>query len=78
MTAASELIAGFEPESDVERRLASDPVLLEGLAWGEPREGHPEGSVGRHVADLLRTIDEWGEPAGSGWTCAFSRWCMTR
>lgn len=64
MTAASELIAGFEPESDVERRLASDPVLLEGLAWGEPREGHPEGSVGRHVADLLRTIDEWGETGG--------------
>ena len=36
-------------------------MLLKGLAWGSPREGHPEGSVGRHVADLLRTIDEWGE-----------------
>jgi len=61
LTTASELIEGFEPESDLERRLAADPVLLEGLAWGRPREGHPEGSVGRHVADLLRTIDEWGE-----------------
>lgn len=61
MTTASELIEGFEPESELERRLVSDPVLLEGLAWGRPREGHPEGSVGRHVADLLRTIDEWGE-----------------
>lgn len=61
MTAATELIEGFEPESDLERSLAVDPVLLEGLAWGSPREGHPEGSVGRHVAGLLRTIDEWGE-----------------
>ena len=54
-------IPGFLPESDLERRLAQDRVLLEGWAWGEPRRGHPEGSVGAHVADLLRTIDEWRE-----------------
>jgi hypothetical protein len=36
-------------------------VLQEGLAWGEPRRGHPEGAVGRHVADLLETIERWGE-----------------
>jgi hypothetical protein len=36
-------------------------VLREGLAWGEPRRGHPEGSVGAHVADLLETIERWGE-----------------
>jgi hypothetical protein len=45
----------------MERRLAGDPVLLEGWAWGRPRTGHPEGSVGAHVADLLQRIDEWGE-----------------
>ena len=39
-----------------------EPDLLEGLAWGEPREGHPEGSVAAHVADLLATLDGWGEP----------------
>jgi len=61
LTTAGELIEGFEPESDLERRLAEDPVLLEGLAWGRPRHGHPEGSVGRHVAELLARIDEWGE-----------------
>jgi hypothetical protein len=38
-----------------------DPELLRGLAWGRPRPGHPEGSVGAHVADLLETIDRWGE-----------------
>lgn len=58
---ASELVRGFVAETDVERRIAEDPVILRGLAWGTPRAGHPEGSVGRHVADLLATIDAWGE-----------------
>jgi hypothetical protein len=49
------------PESELERAVAADPALLAGLAWGRPRSGHPEGTVGAHVADLLRTIDEWGE-----------------
>jgi hypothetical protein len=61
INSASDLIQDFEPQTDLERRIAEDPVILRGLAWGEPRAGHPEGSVGRHVADLLATIDEWGE-----------------
>ena len=54
-------IPGFTPESELERTLSADPVLQEGLAWGKPRYGHPEGSVGAHVSDLLATIDRWGE-----------------
>ena len=52
---------GFRPEGDLERQLASDPELLGGLAWGSPRPGHPEGSVGRHVSELLSAVDAWGE-----------------
>jgi hypothetical protein len=37
--------------------VSEDPELLSGLAWGQPREGHPEGSVGAHVSDLLEAID---------------------
>jgi hypothetical protein len=37
--------------------MARDPELLAGLAWGRPRRGHPEGAVGRHVADLLARIE---------------------
>ena len=59
---AAELVPGFEPESPLEEALAADPVLREGWAWGEPREGHPEGPVGEHVGHLLETIDEWAEP----------------
>ncbi len=55
------LVPGFEPEDDRESMLAADPTLLRGLSWGEPRRGHPEGSVGAHVAELLRIIDERGE-----------------
>jgi hypothetical protein len=58
---ASDLIRGFTPETDLEARIAADPAVLRGLAWGRPRTGHPEGAVGNHVADLLETIDEWGE-----------------
>ena len=60
-TGAAQLIPGFKPENEVERRLVADPVLFEGMAWGKPRSGHPEGPVGTHVGDLLRTVDEWGE-----------------
>jgi hypothetical protein len=56
-----QLIPGFLPETALERALAADPTLLSGLAWGRPRPGHPEGSVGLHVGDILAAITE---PAG--------------
>jgi hypothetical protein len=55
-----DLIPGFEPENDLERRVTEDPQLLEGLAWGRPRKGHPEGSIAAHVGDLLEQLDERG------------------
>ena len=58
---ASELIPGFEPETELEQRVTAQPELLEGLAWGEPRAGHPEGAVGTHVSHLLETLDQSGE-----------------
>jgi hypothetical protein len=53
-----QLIPGFRPETALERELARDEVLLTGLAWGRPRPGHPEGTVGAHVADILAAITE--------------------
>jgi hypothetical protein len=60
---AAELIPGFVAESDLERALAADRDVLRGLAWGRPRTAHPEGQVGRHVADLLDRVA--AEPAGA-------------
>jgi hypothetical protein len=58
---ARELIPGFEPETELERRVTAAPELLEGLAWGQPRAGHPEGAVGTHVSHLLETLERSGE-----------------
>jgi hypothetical protein len=46
-------------ESSLERALLADPRLRAGLAWGAPRQGHPEGTVATHVAAILERI-----PAG--------------
>jgi hypothetical protein len=54
---AADLIPGFVPETDLERAVSSDPALLAGLDWGQPRWGHPEGKVGAHVAELLSKLD---------------------
>lgn len=56
------LLPGFAPESERECRVTSDPDLLDGLAWGEPRDGHPEGRVAMHVSHLLEALDGWDEP----------------
>jgi hypothetical protein len=58
---AEELVAGFRPENELEAEVAASPEFRDGMSWGKPRSGHPEGSVGAHVADLLETIDDWGE-----------------
>jgi hypothetical protein len=58
---AAVAVPGFSAETELERGVAADPALQKGLAWGKPRRGHPEGTVGAHVADLLDTIDRWGE-----------------
>jgi hypothetical protein len=60
---AEQSIPGFEPENERERALTSDERLRKGLTWGKPRQGHPEGSVGAHVGELLRTLDSWNLPA---------------
>jgi hypothetical protein len=55
---AADLVPGFTAETALERAVSCDPELLAGWAWGKPREGHPEGSVGAHVSDLLQALDD--------------------
>ncbi len=61
---AGELLPGFAPQGELERAVSEDPEILAGLAWGEPRSGHPEGNVAAHVQELLQRIDEWGDGGG--------------
>jgi hypothetical protein len=37
--------------------LAADPRYQRNLDWGEPRPGHLEGTVRRHIAELERNLD---------------------
>ena len=34
-----------------------DPRYQERLDWGEPRAGHPEGTIRAHIGDLERNLD---------------------
>jgi len=48
----------LRPETDLERRLLSAPEIQEGMLWGKPRFGHPEGKVVFHVAEVLENIEK--------------------
>ena len=37
-------------------RLTQDPRYLANVDWGEPRSGHPEGSILAHIRDLERNL----------------------
>ncbi|MFM2267033.1 MAG: hypothetical protein RL757_474 [Bacteroidota bacterium] len=52
-----EIFELMPPETPLERRILTDPEVTEGLRWGEPRYGHPEGMVGLHIPEVLRNID---------------------
>lgn len=49
----------FDLETDLERLIASDPHWLDGIRWGAPRPGHPEGSVGAHIREVLANVDRY-------------------
>jgi hypothetical protein len=38
--------------------ILADPRYLRNLDWGEPRPGHPEGSVRAHIAEIERNLDK--------------------
>lgn len=48
----------LSPETDTEKKLLTDEKFVEGLHWGEPRFGHPEGKVLFHIKEVLDNIDK--------------------
>jgi hypothetical protein len=45
------------PENGIERRILADPDWQAGVAWGDPRPGHPEGHVGAHIEQVLANVE---------------------
>lgn len=53
-----DLAAVLHPETDFEKELLRHPMIIEGMHWGVPRYGHPEGEVYKHVQEVLANIDK--------------------
>jgi len=47
----------LSPESDLERELLKTDEFQQGLEWGKPRFGHPEGKVLFHVREVLDNVN---------------------
>ena len=52
-----DVAALLKPETKLERLIISQPCYAEGLIWGKPRFGHPEGQIIFHIKDVLDNID---------------------
>lgn len=48
----------FFLQSPLEARIAADPEFLEGVEYGRPRPGHPEGAVKFHIAEVLANVEQ--------------------
>lgn len=45
------------PENELEENIVSDAEFKEGLFWGKPRYGHPEGAIINHIREVLDNVD---------------------
>jgi hypothetical protein len=52
-----DLFTQLRPETSLEERILLDPEVIQGMFWGVPRFGHPEGEVWKHVRDILHNIE---------------------
>ena len=57
-----EIVDILKPETKVERRITSDEEFIEGVLWGEPRPGHPEGQVIYHIHEVLNNVHKNSKP----------------
>ena len=49
----------FSLEGDLEEQIAKQPEWLEGLEYGRPRHGHPEGKIKFHIAAVLNNVERF-------------------
>jgi len=49
----------IKPETELENRIINDKDFIEGVMWGKPRNGHPEGQVIYHIGNVLKNVDKY-------------------
>jgi hypothetical protein len=52
----------IKPETPLEEKIISDPEFMEGMLYGKPRRGHPEGKVIFHIEEVLKNVDKYCTP----------------
>lgn len=57
LNSEEELLPLLQPETELERSFFDDAQFRQGMLWGEPRYGHPEGKIGLHVREVLDNIE---------------------
>jgi len=45
---------------EIFEKIIADPRYESNLNWGEPRSGHPEGTIRDHIAELERNLEALG------------------
>lgn len=48
----------IKPETELENKIITDEDFIQGVMWGKPRNGHPEGQVIYHVGHVLGNVDK--------------------
>jgi NOL1/NOP2/fmu family ribosome biogenesis protein len=49
----------IKPETELEKRIVSDPDFVIGAGYGKPRPGHPEGQVVYHIREVLDNVEKF-------------------
>jgi len=52
----------IKAETELEKRIISDEDFIDGVMWGKPRNGHPEGQVIYHIGHVLKNVDKYATP----------------
>ncbi|MGB0862264.1 MAG: hypothetical protein ACPG19_00735 [Saprospiraceae bacterium] len=47
----------IRPETKLEKRIINESVIRQGMLWGKPRRGHPEGAVINHIQEVLTNVE---------------------
>lgn len=51
----------LKPETELERQIMKDPEFIIGANWGKSRNGHPEGKVAYHIAEVLANVEKYSD-----------------
>lgn len=49
----------IKPENPLEEQIIADSEFAEGMLYGKPRRGHPEGKVILHIEEVLKNVDKY-------------------